>query len=608
MKFYKKYSDIPQKYRFDLDSLLENDTIENLIDKYLKQIYQELKYKDSKYESPEKFLEFKKLEQENDLLYNRIFNYLSNKSSLNVVDEKINKLIADFELKVNEFQKENGSELNRAYQNLEKLSKWKDLESFSLFKSEIEDLIEYKKHKLPDQIEDYLIKAAKGESDLSNIFNTLTNSEIDFGYAISSSGKKYKITEGTYPQNAKNKDRQVRKTNYQNYLDGFYRNKETLSLFLKDHFYKASTDAKLRNYNSSIEMLIYEDKMKTSILEQLFKNVSSLKREFSVFSKLQDKFFKAKFNEKREVYDASVDLTSSKNKFSIKEAQDIYLKAIEPLGKEYIEVSKRAFDENWIDYMSVDNKVSGAYSIGDTYGLDKMFILMNWNYTLDSVSTLAHEMGHSMHSYFSNKKQPYQKAEYPIFLAEIASIFNELMLNDYLLKTSKNKEFKFQILSEMIKNFQGTVFKQTMWANYEYELYSRIDQNIPFANYSDFESLYNEVAQKYTKNKLKKSKSSIYSVIVPHFYYGFYVYKYAIGFLVAYTIFNRYKNGQKDALNVYIDKFLSAGGHKPPLEILKDIDINLEDPELYNQPFEILRDNIKEYKKLGEEIFKTKRK
>jgi oligoendopeptidase F len=154
-------------------------------------------------------------------------------------------------------------------------------------------------------------------------------------------------------------------------------------------------------------------------------------------------------------------LVKVKNKYSIEEAQDLVIKALKPMGKEYLDEVKRAFNERWVDYYPIDNKMSGAYSIGSSYNIDKKYILMNYDDTLRSVETLAHEMGHSMHSYYSDNNQKINASGYPIFLAEIASIFNELMLTDYLLKNVKNDNAKFEILTTSIDGFIGTVMRQT---------------------------------------------------------------------------------------------------------------------------------------------------
>jgi oligoendopeptidase F len=188
---------------------------------------------------------------------------------------------------------------------------------------------------------------------------------------------------------------------------------------------------------------------------------------------------------------------------------------------------------------------------------------MNFDESIRSVATLAHEIGHSMHSYYSDNEQPINLASYPIFLAEIASIFNELMLQDYLLNNTQDDKLKFHLLSEAIEDFEGTVRRQTMWSNYEYDLYNLVDEGKSVSTFDAIKEVYANNAKKYAlkKNqKFDKDSQLIASVIVPHFYYDFYVYKYAIGFVVANAFFQKYKKDGQPALEDYINNFLKAGG------------------------------------------------
>lgn len=256
--------------------------------------------------------------------------------------------------------------------------------------------------------------------------------------------------------------------------------------------------------------------------------------------------------------------------------------------------------------MPIDNKDNGAYSAGE-YGIEKKLILMNWDDEFRSVETLAHELGHSMHSYFAEQAQSLRNSNYTIFVAEIASIFNELMLHDYFLETSKDDKFKFEILTQKIKGFNGTVFRQIMFSNYEYDLYEALDQGKPIGSYESLAKIYYENRKRY-QNKVspKLNVDEEYeSILVPHYYYGFYVYKYAIGQLVASIFFERYKKEGKPALEKFID-FLKSGGSKNNLDLLKDAGIDLLDPRVYDQGFNVHEKNIQEWIKLGKKIFKLK--
>ncbi len=212
-----------------------------------------------------------------------------------------------------------------------------------------------------------------------------------------------------------------------------------------------------------------------------------------------------------------------------------------------------------------------------------------------------------MHTYFSEQAQSLRNSNYTIFVAEIASTFNELLLHDYFLSTSTNDKLKFEILTQKIKGFNGTVFRQIQFSNYEFDLYEALDKGKPIGSYDALAKMYYENRKKYQNNVSHNfsPKEEIESIIVPHYYYGFYVYKYAIGQLVASVFFERYKQVGPSALSAFID-FLKSGGSKNNLELLKEAGIDLMDPNVYIRGFNVHKDNIKQWVNLGKKIFKIK--
>ncbi|MDK2819406.1 MAG: oligoendopeptidase F family protein, partial [Mycoplasmataceae bacterium] len=425
--------------------------------------------------------------------------------------------------------------------------------------------------------------------------------------AISTSGKKTKITLANRSYLLKSSDESVRKTTFNNWNDAYLQHKGTFANLLYQHFKNISTWANTRQFDSSVESLIDEDKVDKQLLTILYDSVQKNIHHFQRFYVLKKKFFLKKFKKPMKSWDGMLPLVNVKFDYTIEEMQKEVYKSLNPMGKEYRDKIREMFDNRWVDYIPVQNKRSGAYSIGGSYGLDKKYILMNFDGSIRSVSTLAHEAGHSMHSFFSDNEQPISLASYPIFLAEIASIFNELMLQDYLLKNTKNDKLKFHLLSEAIEDFEGTVRRQTMWSNYEFDLYNLIDQGKSMSTFDAIKEVYAKNAEKYKikKNqKFDKDSQLIASVIVPHFYYDFYVYKYAIGFVVANTFFQKYKKDGPDVLEKYINKFLKAGGNDWPVQILKDADIDLYNVNIYDEAFLILKNKIDEYERIGNIIFK----
>ncbi|WP_033160781.1 M3 family metallopeptidase [[Mycoplasma] collis] len=602
MRFYKKYENIPSKYKFDLESLLKN-SIEQEIEFFIIQKKRILNWKETKYDNPENYLKYLKIEQENDLIFNRIYNYLTNKLSLNLIDSKINKLIANLENELNFIYEKNGSELNRQNKYFAKLKKWAKLEIFQNYKKYFEEIFQAQKYRLEEKIENFIIKNEKSEINLENYFEILVNSELDYGYFIKNN-KKIKITENNFNFLMSSKDEKQRKEIFYTYYKNKYKHKELMAKFLIDHFNKTANFAKIRNFNSSVESMLIDDKIDSKILENLFQTISQKKNIISKIKKYNNLFFKKKYGFKPKIYDNWLELINIKQKYTIEQAQEIILKALSVMGDEYLEIIKKAFNENWIDYFSAENKVSGAYTISNSYGLDKIYILMNWDYTIDSVFTLVHELGHALHNYYVNKYQEIQNSEFSIFIAEVASTFNELLLLDYLINTNKNKKLKFQMISKYIENFTDIVYHSTFLSNYEYDLFNILDKGQTLSSFDELVEIYQKNEQKFFSKKSKHKENYIHSVDVPHYYADFYLCKYAFGFLIANYFFEKYQEDKN--INNYIESFLKLGGSKWTLDILTKAKIDLTKSDLYELAFKKLNSYLNEFIKLGKEIFNKK--
>ncbi|WP_203341678.1 oligoendopeptidase F [Metamycoplasma hominis] len=607
LKKYNSYSDVEEKYKWDIEDILGNKTYQQLEDEYFDLYSKIIEIKDSKYNSLDQYVEYIELSKKFLILGNRISNYLDNKLNINIVDPTINKTISLFETKSQEYAKKLGSEANRIFQHKDKIKTWINDDRLIDVKKDLEATLQELDHKLSDDVENYLNDTASGSPVPEDIFSIISDSEVDFGNVLIKN-KKIKITEGNRIALLKNKDEQVRKDVYFNYLNGYLKNKQSLARLLYQHIKEISVNALYRKYNSSLESILLQDHVDKKLLNIIYDAVQKHMYIFKKYNNAKKQFFKAKFNKKLEKWDYFLDLVNVKSSYTIEEAQKILLDVISIMPYEYPEIVKKAIDERWVDYINVPSKRSGAYSIGGAAGMKKIYILMNFDGTLESVNTLCHEMGHSMHSYFSNKCQSPLRSSYPIFLAEIASIFNELLLNDYLISKSKNIQQQFYLLDSSINDFIGTVLRQTMWSNFEFDLYNAIDENKPLNTYEEIEKLYVENEKKYstTSKSIKVGDPrNVYSVMVPHFYYYFYVYKYALGYIVANVFFQKYKQEGQEALKNYINKFLSAGDIDWPANILKDAGVDIYNEDIYNLAFEVLNQKVDKYIKLGKKIFKN---
>lgn len=606
MKQYKNIQEVPKKYLFDLESILENETFENWLSKYQEILDLQIAIKDSKYDTLDAYLEGLKLNEKGALISNKISNYLSNNSNR----ELNNPLFKELENKVQQinekFDEKFGSETVRFYKNIEKIKVWINDPKLANYRVSLNQDIENYNHKLDDKIEEFLVKTESSTPNYEEPFVLLTDSETDYGYVYDQKNKKLKLNPVSRIKFLKSDDAILRKNTVKQWKKATSQFKQTLANLLYQQFKGINVEAKLRNYNSAVSMLTSNDKVSDEVLNKLFTKVQSLKNEVHKYSQAFAKFYNLKFKEKfNKKYDSLRELTNVKSNYSVEDAQKLVLEALNPFGNEYMSIVNKAFNENWIDYMTIENKMSGAYSIGSTYGIDKKFILMNFDGQFGSVETLAHELGHSLHSYFSDTYNDLVNSKYPILLAEVASIFNEQMLYNHILKTSKNKELKFQILGSMIEGFFGTVVRQTQWAEYEYNLYAKIANFEVNSSYESISQLYYDVTKNYVYKPLKYNPNDlIASVSVPHFYYHFYVYKYAIGQLVANYFFAKYELEGEEYLQYYINNFLKKGGSDLPLKILENVGVNLLDDEFYEIGFKYIKKLIKQYIALGNEIFK----
>ncbi|MDW2907357.1 oligoendopeptidase F [Mesomycoplasma ovipneumoniae] len=601
---FKKYSEIPEKHRFDLEVLLEGKTIEENFAEIVQISQKLIQAKDQQFDNVENFLHFKKLEEDFGIKYNKIYNYISNNISTNVVSPVFSQLNEKFFFLMSEFEAKLGSLDVIFYKNEEKIRSWINDERVKPYLKDLNYRLDNKKHKLDDQVEEYLTKTSFGEVSVYKIFSILSNSETKFADIIDEKGDKLPLNSTNYFNYLKTGSPHVRQLAYQNYYSAYLEHKNTFANLFYQHIKSASVDAKTRNYPSLIQACLSSDRFLEDNLQNLFSNVAVAFPIFDKFFHAQKQFYKAKFGTKMNHWDRLVPLVEIKDNYSVEDAQEIVLKSIEPMGEEYVEIVKKSFSDRWIDYHYVPSKRSGAYSIGGSYGLEKKYILMNFDFTINSVHTLAHELGHSLHSYYSDLHQDYHNSSYPIFLAEIASIFNELMVDDYLLKNQDDDKLKFDIVFQKISTFISTVQRQVIWADYEATLYKKMDSGELTGSYDDFVKIYEQIIKKYKPNDDEiDEKSFIYSVIVPHYYYGYYVYKYAIGYLAANVFFQKYKKEGKTAIKNYIENFLSKGGSDWPSEILKNAGVDLSDPEMYRQAFSVLESQIDEYIRLGKKIF-----
>ena len=335
-----------------------------------------------------------------------------------------------------------------------------------------------------------------------------------------------------------------------------------------------TTEAKLRGYNSSLEMELYGDKVDVSVYENLIAAVHENLPALYKYYEIKKNFLGLK---EQHMYDVYLNLTKEEpKKIPYEDAVEMVLESLKPMGEEYTKIAREGLMSRWVDVYPKEGKRDGAYSFG-TYD-SPPYILMNYNDDLQSVFTLAHELGHSMHSYFSRTNNKYIYSDYTIFVAEVASTTNELLLLNYLMDKATTPEEEIYLIDHYIDSFKSTVFRQTMFAEFEKITHERVEKGDALTS-ADFKDIYYNLNKLYFGDAVISDEEIAYEWSrIPHFYTDFYVYKYATGFSSAVTLSKNILSGDKEKLEAYLN-FLKDGSNHYPLEQLKSAGVDLTTKE-----------------------------
>lgn len=457
----------------------------------------------------------------------------------------------------------------------------------------LNEIIRYKPHTLSEKEEKILIEASETMQGARNIFQQLNNVDLDFG-EIEVDGKKDKITHGTYQVLIKNRNRDIRKEVYEKYVGAFYSKKNTLTAIYSTSVKKDFFLAKTKNYKDCRSINLFNENIPEQVYDNLVTTVSDNIEALHEYYDLKKEVLNLK---PLKAYDLSIPLVKDfDRKFKYEEARSLVIESLSPLGKDYCSILQNGLEhEGWVDVFEKPAKRSGAYSSG-CYGTYP-YILMNYQETIDSMFTLAHEAGHSMQTYYINKTQPFAYSNYSIFVAEVASTFNEYLLFDYLNKKFADDEKLINyLLNDMIETIEGTLFRQTMFAEFELESH-RIIENGGALTVQKINEIYSALQTKYFGSSVEFEEYSWCSALrIPHFYSAFYVYKYATGISAAISLATKVLEeqtlGKNNTLNDYL-KFLSLGSSTSPLDSLKIAGIDMNSPAPIKNAIDTFRALVK---------------
>ena len=458
---------------------------------------------------------------------------------------------------------------------------------------DIKETLEKKKHILSKEEENILANYSEIFSAPENTFDILTNAEFKFGTLTNEKGEEVELTDSTYTLYMKNKNQDVRKQAFNLMYTKYSEFINTITEMYIANVKAKSTTAKIRKYSSTLENAVTEDdssiKVYNCLIEAIDENITSNYE----FLKLKKQMLNLP---QMHMYDLYVNpCEQGKDEITFEQAKQEVLNSLEILGAEYTDKLKEAFDNNWIDVYAKPNKKGGAYSMG-VYGVHP-FVLTNFVNSKRDVSTIAHELGHSMHSYYSNKEQGIIDADYTIMVAEVASTVNEILLSDYQIKHETDKKKKAELLYELLEMIRATFFRQAMFAEFEKIVHEKIENGETLSS-EDLNEIYYKLNQKYFGTEIVIDEQIKYEwARIPHFYSDFYVYKYATGVSAAITIATKILNKEQGFTEKYID-MLKQGCSKKSIELLKMVDVDLESKETYCKTIEFYRDKIEELKQL----------
>lgn len=578
---------------------------------------------DAVYGSIEEFNnDVKLLEKELDKLVSMEKSFLSNSKEFSeffIQDEKVSRLLEKLSIYAN--CKNDEDKGNSVYQELkgkiinlfalynektssvipkiikedtETIYKYvEEQESLKPYKHFLDTIIGRKTHTLDEKVEKVLSMYQPVLSSAGQISSYLTNADLKLGMIKDELGNDVELTEANYSTYIKSPNRDVRKQTFENLYSAYSGVINTLSSTYSTTVNKDSITAKLRNYDNSISMYLNPNKIPIELYNNLISVVrNNLDTLYNYYDLKKDILNLDEFH----LYDSYAKVVKDNDrKYTFDEAKDIVIKALSVYGDEYINVLKTAFSDGWIDKYPNKGKKSGAYSTGS---MDTMpYVLLNFTGDYNDVSTLAHELGHSMHTYFTVKNNPYITADYPIFLAEIASTTNELLLSHYMYEHSTSKDEKLSILNEKLDLFKATIYRQTMFAEFEKNAHDYVDSgNILTKDYLD--DMYYDLNKTYFGSNVVVDEDIKYEwARIPHFYTPFYVYQYATSLSISCYVALNIINKTPGFVEKYLE-FLQSGGRDYPLEVLKIIDVDLKDTKVFESALEDFKNTLEEFKKI----------
>lgn len=560
-----------------LEDMFESDDFwEEEFGRLQRMIFQYEDFEGTLGESADSLLEYLKFNDETNLLMERLYVY----ANMRYHQDMANSMYQEFAARAQKLMVEiSGASAFAEPEILEITTEkinifFNENPELETYKRYISEILRGKNHTLDKKTETILAKSRQMANAAENIFSMYNGADIKFPSITTEEGEEIEITHGNFVPLLESTDREVRKAAFEGVYETYGKMRNTLAATFAANLDQANFYAQVRNFSSAREMYLYGSNIPESVydnlIETVHKNMDKMHKYVSLRKKILDV-------SELHMYDLYTPIAKAPDtKYSFEAAKDIVLEGLAPMGEEYIKVLEEGFDNRWIDVYENEGKRSGAYSWG-AYGTHP-YVLMNYHGTLDHVFTLAHEMGHAIHSYYSDANQPYVNAGYKIFVAEVASTCNESLLIQHLLKITEDEEEKTYLINHFLEQFKGTLYRQTMFAEFEKIAHSMV-QNGEGVTADRLCGIYYNLNKEYFGDDIVIDKEiELEWARIPHFYNPFYVYQYATGLSAAIALSKRILEEGKPAVEDYM-KFLTGGSSQDPIELLKIAGVDMTSSE-----------------------------
>ena len=579
-----------------LEDMFESDDFwEEEFGRLQRMIFQYEDFEGTLGESADSLLEYLKFNDETNLLMERLYVY----ANMRYHQDMANSMYQEFAARAQKLMVEiSGASAFAEPEILEITTEkinifFNENPELETYKRYISEILRGKNHTLDKKTETILAKSRQMANAAENIFSMYNGADIKFPSITTEEGEEIEITHGNFVPLLESTDREVRKAAFEGVYETYGKMRNTLAATFAANLDQANFYAQVRNFSSAREMYLYGSNIPESVydnlIETVHKNMDKMHKYVSLRKKILDV-------SELHMYDLYTPIAKAPDtKYSFEAAKDIVLEGLAPMGEEYIKVLEEGFDNRWIDVYENEGKRSGAYSWG-AYGIHP-YVLMNYHGTLDHVFTLAHEMGHAIHSYYSDANQPYVNAGYKIFVAEVASTCNESLLIQHLLKITEDEEEKAYLINHFLEQFKGTLYRQTMFAEFEKIAHSMV-QNGEGVTADRLCEIYYNLNKKYFGDDIVIDKEiELEWARIPHFYNPFYVYQYATGLSAAIALSKRIIEEGKPAVEDYM-KFLKGGSSQDPIELLKIAGVDMTSAKPIETALELFGNLLDELQKM----------